>query len=109
MEDEQFTSGYDKRRNEMDEGLIGLIGAFGVVAVMVLGILTIMIPVTIYLAQRYAHKCFLEVKEANIRLKTMNDNIQYLKTMNEGIQYLAEVEANKLRGVAGSPTLPSGE
>ena len=98
MEDEQFTSGYDKRRNEMDEGLIGLIGAFGVVAVMVLGILTIMIPVTIYLAQRYAHKCFLELQKANVRLNTMN----------EGIQYLVEVEANKLHEVKGSTALPPG-
>ena len=47
----------------MQEGLVGIIGAVWVVAALVLGLLTIMIPVSVYLTQKYTYKCFLSASQ----------------------------------------------
>ena len=68
------------------ESIIEGIGALGVVALLVLGLLTILLPLSVYSAQKYAYKCFVELKGVNERLDLLR----------KSVSYLAEVEQKKL-------------
>jgi len=49
------------------DALAGL-GAVGAIFVLILAVLTIMMPFMIYACQKYAYKCFLELKKNNEKL-----------------------------------------
>ena len=83
------------------EGFVGSLGAVGVVLILgVLALLTILLPLSVYSAQKYAYKCFGELKNVSAQLKSVNANLKdmnsRLDASNESMRYLAEVEANKL-------------
>ncbi len=56
------------------EGIIGGIGALSGLAVLILALLAILLPVSAYSAQKYAYKCFVELKGVNKRLDLLRES-----------------------------------
>ena len=71
---------------DVESGILGAVGLLGALAIFVLAILTILIPVSAYLAQKYAHRCYQELRGVNTRLGSLEVSLKYL----------ADAEANKL-------------
>ena len=82
------------------EGIIGAVGVLGGLALLILAVLTILLPVTVYSAQKYAYKSYIELKGVNGQLKAVSSQLNtmnsQLDTVNESMTFLAEVEAKRL-------------
>ena len=77
----------------MDAETTGIIIIVASIAGLVLLILSILVPVNVYLAQRNAYKCSVELKTVNKQLKAVTSQ---LNAANESMAFLAEVEAKRL-------------
>ena len=56
------------------EGIVGGLGALWGLLFFILVILTILLPVSVYAAQKYAYKCYVELKGVNKRLDLLRES-----------------------------------
>ncbi len=76
------------------EGVMGSFGILGGVALLfLLAVLTILIPLSVYSAQKYAYRCYGELKKVNSQLGVMQKQI---KTLNKSVSFVAEVQARQM-------------
>jgi len=98
----------DPGRKQTMEGSLEGVGALGGLVLLVLVVLTILLPVSVYSAQKYAYKCYIQLKRVNSELKGVTSELKgvtselkgvssQLNTVNESMTLLAEVEAKRLR------------
>ena len=59
---------------QLIESLVSITGAFAGLLLLIFVVLTILVPVSIYSAQKYARKCFLELEEIKVILRETREH-----------------------------------
>jgi hypothetical protein len=58
--------------------MYGVMGGLGVFGILILLLLAIILPISVYAAQKWAYKCFKELEKLNQKMDRYNPRLQHV-------------------------------